>query len=47
MVRHLWDERATEAVLEFLQDTRVGRIVTARGPPEEEEGRALRTRRAG
>ena len=34
---HLWDERATEAVLEFLREIRVGCLVTMRRPPEEEE----------
>ena len=37
-VRRLWDERATEAVLEFLKDTRVGfwtAAGTARRPAED------------
>ena len=34
-VRLLWDGRATEAVLDFLRDTRVGCLVALRRPPEE------------
>ena len=34
-VRLLWEEEATEAVLYFLRDTKVGCVVTLR-PPEEE-----------
>ena len=37
-VRLLWDEWATEAVLEFLRTTRVGCVGTERVHPEEEEG---------
>lgn len=33
--RLLWDERAMEAVLEFLRDTKVGYMVTVRVPEEE------------
>ena len=32
----LWKEKATEAVLVFLRNTRVGCISTRRKPPEEE-----------
>ena len=35
-VKWLWKEKATEAVLGYLTDTRVGRISTRRKPPEEE-----------
>ena len=35
--RLLWKEKATEAVLDFLRDTRVGCMVTLR-PAEEEDG---------
>ena len=40
-VRNLWRESATGAVLEFLQNTSVGRrlpVRVARGPREEEAG---------
>ena len=37
-VRLLWEEKAVEAVLRFLEDTRVGCIVTPMRPPEEEGG---------
>ena len=30
MVRELWKENATEAVLEFLEDAQVGRWLSAR-----------------
>ena len=36
LVRNLRKDRATEAVLAFLEDTRVGYISTRREPPEEE-----------
>ena len=44
-VKWLWKERATEAVLGFLRDTRVGCMVTIRKPLEEEGGRIARMRR--
>lgn len=37
-VRLLCDGRATQAVLEFMRTTGVGRIGAERAPPEEEEG---------
>ena len=37
-VRLLCKDTATEAVLNFLSSTSVGRLVTLRRPPEEEEG---------
>ena len=41
VVRLLWDVRATEAVLEFLESTRVGCRTAARAiGPREEEGQA-------
>ena len=54
-VRWLWDERATGAVLEFLEDTRVGYRTSARemlGPQGQEgeaegEGQASGGRRGG
>ena len=36
-VRLLWDQGATETVLNFLRDTRAGCIVTLRTPVEEGE----------
>ena len=33
MVRWLWDERAAEAALGFLRDTKVGCAVAPRKPP--------------
>ena len=36
-VRLLWKDKATEAVLMFLESTKVGCMVTLRRPPEEEE----------
>ena len=36
--KHLWKDKATEAVLEFLKGTRVGCLVTVRRLPREEEG---------
>ena len=42
-VKWLWKEKATEAALRFLRDTRVGCISTRRKPPEEEcDGNGLR-----
>ena len=38
LVKWLWKEEATEAVLDFLQDTRVGCMVTVRRPLEDEGG---------
>ena len=37
-VRHLWEGKATDAVLEFLQTTRVGCVGSGRVPPEERGG---------
>ena len=37
LVRPLWKDKATEAVLDFLRSTRVGCLVTLMRPPEEEE----------
>ena len=37
-VRKLWDERATEAVLEFLEDTRVGCWIAAGTARRQAEG---------
>ena len=37
-VRLLWEGRAAEVVLRFLENTKAGCIVTLRRPPEEEEG---------
>ena len=37
-VRHLWEGEATETVLDFLRDTRVGCMVNVRRHPREEEG---------
>ena len=34
-VRHLWEGKATVAVLEFLRTTRVGCVGTGRVPPED------------
>ena len=34
--RLLWEDKATEAVLRFLESTKVGCMVTLRRPPEEE-----------
>ena len=36
LVKRLWKEKVTEAVLKFLRDTRVRCISTKRKPPEEE-----------
>ena len=36
LVKRLWKEKATKAVLKFLRDTRVRFISTKRKPPEEE-----------
>ena len=36
--KQLWKEGATGAALVFLRDTRTGCLVTARTPPEEDEG---------
>ena len=36
--RHLWKDKATEAVLDFLRDTRVGCMVNVRRLPREERG---------
>ena len=50
-MRLLWEERAAEAVLEFLRDTKVGCRSTAMarvGPPEEEGGGGtVKVRRVG
>ena len=37
LVRPLWKDKATEAVLDFLRSTGVGCPATPRRPPEEEE----------
>ena len=37
-IRHLWKGKATEAVLDFLRDTRVGCMVNSRRPPRREGG---------
>ena len=37
-VRHLWEDKATEAVLGFLRDTRVGCVVNTGRLPGEEGG---------
>ena len=37
-VKWLWKKKATEAVLVFLRDTRVGCISTGREPPEKKRG---------
>ena len=39
-VRHLWKDRATEAVLDFLKDTKVGCMVNVRGLSRGERGEA-------
>ena len=36
-VRHLWEGKATDAVLEFLRTTRVGCVGIGRVPPEDRE----------
>ena len=45
VVRWLWDEKATEAVLEFLEDTRVGCRTSVRAvlrpQGQEEEGKGV------
>ena len=37
-IKHLWKDKATDAGLEFLRDTRMRYLVTARRLSREEEG---------
>ena len=43
----MWKDRATDKVLEFLRDIRVGCSATARRLPREEEGEGDENEEAG